>query len=217
MLKNDKIRRLKEKKYFKSLKEFTVFEKLKSPEKIQDFLDKIPINFENNGETLFSPLSVIKQNRAHCMEGALLAAAVFWYHGERPLILDLKTKSYDDSHVVAIFKRKTGWGAISKTNHITLRYRDPIYRDVRELAMSYFNEYFLDSGEKTLRSFSAPFNLSRFGFEWLTAEKSLWYIDKELDKSFHFKILKSRDEKKLRPADKIEIKAGKLVEWEKKK
>src|SRR3989344_3210239 len=126
--------------------EFAIFEKLTTPEKIQDFIDILPVNFEPNSDTSRSPLMTLREGRAHCMEGALIAASALWYHGEPPLLLDLKTTKGDDDHVVTLFKRHGRWGAISKTKHAVLRYRDAIYRSVRELVMSYFHEYFLDSG-----------------------------------------------------------------------
>lgn len=196
-------------------KEFRVFRTLKTPSKIQDFVDGIPINFEKNGDTCRSPLMVLKHRKAHCMEGALLAAAALWHHGERPLLLDLKTTNNDESHVVTLFKRSGGWGAISKTNHAVLRYRDPIYKTPRELAASYFNEYFLDSGIKTLRSYSAPFSLLRYGADWLTAKENLWKIVNDVDKCRHFKILKFGIVKRLRLADPVEIRAGKITKWKK--
>ena len=147
-------------------KEFEIFKKLDTPVKIQDFLDAIRINFEVKRETCRSPLMVLRHKEAHCMEGAMLAAACFWYNGQRPLLLDLKTmvrprspQEKDDDHVVALFKENGRWGAVSKTNHAGLRYRDPVYKTVRELALSYFHEYFLDNGVKTMRSYSAPFSL----------------------------------------------------------
>ena len=146
----------------------------------------------------------------------MLAAAALWYQGRPPLLLDLKTTAADDDHVVALFKEGNRWGAISKTNHAVLRYRDAIYRDSRELAMSYFNEYFLDSGVKTLRSFFAPFDLSKYGNEWLTSRGDLGDIAAELDFSKHIEIFKKGAERKLRLADKSEIEAGKILEWRKK-
>ena len=196
-------------------KEFTVFKKLKSPKRIQDFLDAIPINFETGGETCRSPLMTLKHNEAHCMEGAMLAAAALWRHGERPLLLDLKSADNDDDHVVTLFRYKDHWGAISKTNHAVLRWRDPIYKTVRELTMSYFNEYFLDSGQKTLRSFSAPFNLLRYGKNWLATEENLWHIAADLDDSPHFNIMENGATRRLRRADPLEIEAGKLTQWRK--
>ena len=154
---------------------------------------------------------------AHCMEGAMLAAAAFWYHGGKPLLLDLKTKDARDfDHVVAPFKIHGLWGAISKTNHAVLRYRDPIYRDIRELVMSYFNEYFLDDGKKTLRSHSTLFDLSTLGTDWLTSKKNLWNVAELLDRSPHVNILKDkRVVKDLRRANRTEIEAGKIIEWKK--
>lgn len=196
-------------------KHFAVFKKLNSPAKIQDFINKIPINFERDGETCRSPLMVLKTNKAHCIEGATLAVACFWHNGQRPLLLDLKTTKKDDDHVVALFKENGRWGAVSKTNHAVLRYRDPIYKTVRELALSYFHEYFLDSGIKTLRSYSFPFSLLQYDDDWLVSEKNVWRIPEELDKSRHFKILPDGFSKNLRPADPIEIKAGKLTQYKK--
>ena len=196
-------------------KEFRFFKKLNSPAKVQDLLNRMPQNFDAGRRTCRSPLMALERNRAHCMEGAMLAAAIFWYHGERPLVLDLRTTKKDDDHVVALFKRHGRWGAVSKTNHAVLRYRDPIYKNIRELTMSYFNEYFLDDGIKTLREYSAPFDLRRYGADWLTSKKNLWEIPYDLDRSRHFKILPPGGAKNLRLADKIEIESGKIVEWKK--
>src|SRR5512132_4274323 len=118
--------------------EFEVFKKLDTPAKIQDFLDSFPQNLEWDGETCHSPLYVLRHRKAHCMEGAMLAAAILWYHGEKPLVMDLKTTKRDVDHIVAPFKAGGRWGALSKVNTATLRYRDPVYRSIRELAMSYF-------------------------------------------------------------------------------
>lgn len=207
---------------FKDLtkEELKVFKQLNSPHKLQDFINAIPANFEKNGETLRSPRWVLKERQAHCAEGAFLAAAVLWFHGQKPLLMDLKTTDDDFDHVVALFCRGKFWGAISKTNHAVLRYREPIYANPRELAMSYFHEYFLDNGAKTLRSYSAPFDLSKIrlnsldnlGVSWLTTEEDLWQIADLLDSSPHYRILDKKKVASLRRADPIEIKAGKLTE-----
>ncbi len=197
------------------IKEFKIFKKLDTPAKIQDFVNKIPINFEVGKRTCWSPLTVLKNKEAHCMEGALLAAAIFWYNGEPPLLMNLRTTDDDYGHVLAIFKRGGRWGAVTKTNHAVLRYRDLVYISVRELAMSYWNEYFLDSGKKTMRSYSAPFDLSKCGSDWLTSKKNLWEIFDDFMASKHFKILDKEMIRELRRADPIEIKAGKLTEWKK--
>lgn len=194
--------------------EIKVLERLNTPQKIQDFLNKLPINFEEDGGTARSPRQVLKLRKAHCIEGALLAAVALWYHGQKPLLLDLVTTKNDDDHVVALFKQNGYWGAISKTNHAVLRYREPVYKTVRELAMSYFHEYFKDTGQKTLRKFSRPFDLSKIkNKDWLTSGEDLWEINNALDDYFHYNILTPRQIKNLRPAEKIEVEAGKLVEW----
>jgi len=196
--------------------EFKIFRKLNSPEKIQDFIDGIKINFEPSGETNHSPLMVLKRKGAHCFEGAVLAAAALWHNGERPILVNLKTTPDDYGHVLAIFKRGGKWGAITKTNHAVLRYRDPVYRSLRELVMSYFNEYFMDNGIKTLRTYSLPFDLTKYGDGWVTSKKSLSKILDALMNSPHVKILDKDSIRHLRPAAPIEIKAGKLTEWKKK-
>ncbi|TSC59851.1 MAG: hypothetical protein LiPW15_519 [Parcubacteria group bacterium LiPW_15] len=196
--------------------DFAVFKKLTTPAKVQDFLNKIPINFEPEGETCRSPLLSLKHKKAHCLEGAYLAAAALWFHGREPLLLDLRTVSRDDDHVVALFKESGRWGAISKTNHAVLRYREPVYASIRELAMSYFHEYFLDDGKKTMRDYSALFGLLKYGDGWLTSKDNLWDIGADLDDSRHFKIFPKNSRVRLRRADKVEIEAGKIVEWKKK-
>jgi hypothetical protein len=193
--------------------EFGIFKKLRSPAAIQDFINGLEMNFTGRRHTYASPLVVLQTGKAHCMEGAMFAAAALWHLGHPPLLLDLKTTTHDDDHVVVLFKEGGRWGAISKTNHAVLRYRDPVYRDSRELAMSYFNEYFLDSGVKTMRSYSAPFDLLKYSDEWLTSRGDLGDIATDLDFSKHFQIIKKGAGRKLRRADKSEIEAGKIVEW----
>jgi len=195
--------------------EFNVFKKINSPSRVQDFLNSLEMNFEKNGETCSSPLFVLKKGQAHCMEGAMLAAAIFWYHGQKPLLLDLKTSKPDVDHVVTLFKEAGRWGAVSKTNHGVLRYREPIFKTVRELALSYFHEYFLDDGRKTMRSYSAPFSLLDYDNDWVFSDGNLWAIPDDLDSSKHFPILQKNQEKKLRKAERVEIEAGKLTEWTK--
>lgn len=194
--------------------ELALLRPLKTPIKIQDFLDALPINFETEGETYFSPRRVLRENRAHCLEGALLAAACLWLQGEEPLLLDLKTTNADLDHVVALYQRHGLWGAISKTNHAVLRFRDPIYRTPRELAASYFHEYFLnETGRKTLRSYSQVFKLKRFGTAWITAEEKLDELVTALDHSRHFAIFPKANQKFLRPASALERKAGELTDY----
>lgn len=194
--------------------EHAVFAKLNSPKKIQDYLDTLPINFETSGETYMSPRRVIRNQTAHCFEGALLAAAALAYHGQKPLLLDLVTIDRDEDHVVALFFEGRRWGAISKTNHPILRYRDPVYKNVRELAMSYFHEYIMDDGTKSLRRFSRPFDLSRYPpSKWVTAEKDLDWLVATLDNSPHFDVAPKNAIRKLRKASKLEVKAINITEW----
>lgn len=196
-------------------KEITLMRKLNTPAKVQDFLNGLKFNFEKKGETLKSPILSLRAQRAHCFEGALLGAFLLSLQGFTPYLIHLKATKGDFDHVVTPFKIGRYWGALSKTNHAVLRYREPIYKNIRELAMSYFHEYFLDNGKKTLRQYSALFNLDTFKSGWAISQKDLWDIDKKLDKIKHYDIVPKAYLKKLRKADKIEIKAGKIVEYKK--
>lgn len=195
--------------------ELDILQPLTTPKKIQDFLEGFPSNLSRYSDSCSSPRMALRKGRAHCIEGAFLAATALWLQGKEPLLLDLKAQSPDFDHVVALFKKNGYWGAISKSNHPVLRYRDPIYRTLRELVLSYFHEYILpETGEKTLRSYSRPFSLKRFGEKWVTSEHHLWDIALALDQSLHYNILPKGSEKSLRKASKIECLAGKMKEWE---
>lgn len=210
---------MKSNRYIKEYteKEKSLLRRLNSPKKIQDYINTLPINFEKDGDTFRSPRKVMKLKTAQCMEGALFSAAALEFHGHKPLIMDLKATDYDFDHVVAVFKQDGYFGAISKTNHAVLRYREPIYKTIRELALSFFHEYFNDRGIKNLRSYSRLLDLNHFNnLNWRISEKDLFEIPEYLDKTKHFNILSKRQIKNLRKADEIEIKAGKLVEWKKK-
>lgn len=129
-------------------------------------------------------------------------------------MLDLRTTANDQDHVVALFTERGRWGAVSKTNHAVLRWREPVYTSVRELAASYFHEYFLDNGKKTLREYSRPFDLSSKKYSgWTVAEEHLWHISEALDNSLHYMFLPRGFARHLRRADPIERKAGMIVEW----
>ena len=145
-------------------KEKALMQKLDTPVKVQSFLNSLKFNFEKDGrQTLKSPVLVLRSKNAHCIEGAILGAYILSLHGFAPQILHLKTTKGDYDHVIALFKIKGLWGALSKTNHAVLRYREPIYKNIRELVMSYFHEYFLNNnGKKTLRQYSKPLNLNAF-------------------------------------------------------
>lgn len=200
---------------FLTPREKKLFARLTTPEKIQDHLDSLRINFELGGETHRSVREALKHKEAHCIEGALIAAAALWYHGTPPLLLDLMAERGDDDHVVALYRLNGYWGALSKSNHATIRWRDPVYKSVRELALSYFHEWFPEAtGRRTLRSYSAPLDLRQFGTDWMTSEKGLWWLDKELNKAKHFPIAPRKNLRALRRADKTERRAGSILEWQ---
>lgn len=191
-----------------------ILRKLSTPRKIQDFLDRLPVNFEKHGDTHMSPRRVLRERKAHCVEGALLAAAAMWMHGKPPLLLDLKTIELDDEHVVALFKEHGHWGAISKTNHAVVRYRDPIYKTVRELAVSYYHEYFRDrDGLKTLASYSRPFDLRTLGDYWVTSEQDLWELDDLLNRVPHHRVVPEKCRRLVRRATPFERKVLNAREW----
>ena len=197
-------------------REIALIKKLNTPAKAQDFLNGLKFNFEKRGETLKSPLLTLRGGNAHCFEGALLGAYILSLRGFTPYLMHLKTIKGDYDHIVAPFKVGGFWGALSKTNHAVLRYREPIYRNIHELALSYFHEYFLDNGKKTLRQYSMLLDLNKLKKNWIMSEDNLWWLDEKLDKIKHYNIAPKAYIKKLRKADKVEIKAGKIVEYKNK-
>jgi hypothetical protein len=163
--------------------------RLKTPQQIQDFLDRLPANFELDGDTHMSPRRVLRARVAHCTEGALFAAACLAFHGRDAFLMDLRADADDDDHVVTLFRERGLWGAISKTNHAVLRWRDPIYKTPRELAMSYAHEYFVTNGRKSLLSFSLPFPVTRYApARWVTAKDNLDWLILALDESPHLAL-----------------------------
>jgi hypothetical protein len=194
--------------------ELATLKRLNTPIKIQNFLDTLAINWEKKGETYMSPRMVLQEKKAHCLEGALLACLALWIAGVRPLVLDLRADG-DEDHVVALYKHNGYWGAISKTNHSTLRYRDPVYKTIRELVLSYFHEYFNDkTGKKALREYSTrPFNIKKLGTEWITSEENLHYIAQAIDDAPHTRLFRKGHAKMLRTADAMERRASKCIEW----
>ncbi len=196
--------------------ELRILRRLKTARHVQDYLDTLTQNYEPDGDTCLSPRRVMREGRAHCMEGAMLAALAFRLQGQKPLILDLESVSYDFDHVVALFQQHGRWGAVSKTNHAVLRYREPVYRTIRELVLSYFHEYFDPKGFKTLRRYSLPVDLSRFDKQgWVTHEEDVWFVPEYLVDVKHISLLTRSQIATLRRADPIEIKAGEIVEWQK--
>jgi len=167
---------------------------LATPYSIQQYLDACDYN--STDETR-SPLYVFEHRRAHCLEGAIFAAACLELQGRPPLVLDLQAFN-DDDHVIAVFKLDHCWGSIAKSNFTTLRYREPVYRSLRELVMSYFDLYFNTRGDKSLRAYSLPYNLNRFNrLKWRTTMKDLEDIGYFLDKVKHFSLLSKAQVKRL--------------------
>jgi hypothetical protein len=192
--------------------EVAIMRKLASPEAIQDFLTAMPSNPEPEGDTCYSVRAALKQNCCHCIEAAFIAACALLLHGKPALLLDLEAQG-DDDHVVALFKRGSHWGAISKSNHIWLRWRDAIYRTPRELAMSYFHEYVLNDN-KTLRRFSRPFNIGAFDpADWITCETDCWDMAGELVALPHIPLLTAAQARRLRKREHFEVHAGNMKEF----
>jgi hypothetical protein len=191
-----------------------VLARLNTPAKVQDYVSAIPANFELSGETCLPVREAMRQRRAHCIEGAFVAACAFWMQGKPPLLMDLKAKG-DDDHVVALYRERGHWGAVSKTNHVWLRWRDPVYRSLRELALSYFHEY-ATGKSKTLWSYSAAFDLRRFNSSvWVSGKESCWDVAETLDDARHYQLISTAQAKNLRPMDALEARADQLREYEK--
>ena len=171
---------------------------LKTPAGIQRFLDEMPYHLAG---TAWSPRRVLQEETAHCLEGATFGAAALRALGFPPLIVDLEADQ-DTDHVIAVFKSRGHWGAIAKSNFVGCRYREPVYRTLRELALSYFNIYFNLRGERTLRRYSRPVNLARFDRRhWMTSEKDIWYIAEYLVDIPHTRLLQRGLEKHLTRVD----------------
>jgi hypothetical protein len=178
---------------------------LKTPYLVQKFLEDAPYH---HGTTAWSPRLVLRENTAHCLEGAIFAAAALRVNGFKPLLWDLEGIR-DSDHVLAIYKHDNHWGAIAKSNFAGLRFREPVYRSLRELAMSYFDNYYNLLGERTLRAFSRPVDLSRFDrLHWMTSERSVWFIAEHLCHIPHTPLITKLQEKRLTRLDKRAHAAG---------
>ena len=178
---------------------------LSSPVKIQEYLDSIPYN---TTKRTLSPLLVMKERMAHCMDGGLFAASALRRLGYPPLIVDL-TAENDDDHIIAVFREGTCWGAIAKSNTTVLRFREPVYRSLRELAMSYFEVYYNLNSEKTLRSYSRAMDLSRFDDRnWETTVEDLEFIGDYTLKVRHYPLLTKKQIRALSKVPKYLYDAG---------
>ncbi len=190
-----------------SEKNKTVLSKLNSPFLIQEFLDSIAYN---PAPECNSPEKVISKRKAHCFEGALFAAACLRFNGEEPLIVDLRAEN-DDDHVIAVYRRGNYWGAIAKSNFTTLRYREPVYRSLRELAMSYFDFYFNTNGDKSLRSYTRALNLKMYDpRNWEFTDDDLEFIGDKLNEMHHYELLEQGAKEKLKRVPGYMLQAGML-------
>ena len=197
--------------------ELAVLQRLRTPEKAQEFVYELKQNFEPNGDTCNSIRVVLRTRRAHCIEGATLAACALWLNGEPPLLLDMQAV-HDFDHVIALFRRRGRWGAISKTNGIGLRWRDPIYANLRELSMSYFHEYYNDRDRKSLRTYSRPFDLRRLDPKiWATAEDGAWDLIDALEATRHYDLVSGAQARGLTRRDPFERRVGALLQYRKPK
>lgn len=185
---------------------------LRDPHGIQNFLDAMPYHL---ADTSWSPRIVLREGTSHCFEGAMFAAAALRINGYPPLVFDLEAEA-DTDHVVAIYRQGSHWGAIAKSNFTGCRYREPVYRNLRELAMSYFDVYFNLRGERTLRTFSRPVNLARFDhLDWMTTEKPLTFVAEYLFTISHYKLLRPGMAARLHRLDDRSFRAGCLDRAEK--
>ena len=190
-----------------SKEEYIFLNEFTDPWDIQVFLDSIDYN---PGYECRSPRWVIKKRSAHCFEGALFAAAVLDYLGYKPLIVDMKAFN-DDDHVIALFREAGYWGSVAKSNFTSLRYREPVYRSIRELIMSYFDFFFNINGEKSLRSYSLPLDLSAFNDRhWATTDEDLEYLGDKIESLHHFPVVSEKMITKLKYASESMIRAGLL-------
>ncbi len=180
---------------------------LDTPWKIQEFLDSISYNTDSQTR---SPRRVMRDSKAHCTEGAIFAAAALRFHGYPPLVIDLRAEN-DDDHVIAIYRVRGLIGAVAKSNFSGLRFREPIYRTYRELALSYFELYFNTLGEKSLRSYSRPLDLSTFdALNWMTTEEDIAWIGERLDALRHYPLIDELTAQNLHPVDELLYRAGLL-------
>ena len=178
---------------------------LNTPAKIQKFIDSITYQY---ADTAWSPQKVLRERKGHCLEGALLAAAALRVNGYPPLLMDLEAVR-DDDHVLAIYRERGLWGSVAKSNYAGLRFRAPVYRTLRELAISYFEHYYNLRGERTLRAYSVPVNLSRLdGKHWMTSEDDVWCVTDLLIDARHFEIIPDKVARSLPRLDRRSYEAG---------
>jgi len=179
-------------------KELRKLRSMKNPYGIQKFLDNMPYHLE---DTAWSPRKVLAEESSHCLEGAIFAAAALRANGYPPLLLDFEAEQ-DTDHVIAVYREDGCWGAVAKSNYAGCRWREPVHRTLRELALSYFNGYFNLRRERTLRRYSVPVNLQRFDRQnWMTTDQPVWFIVYHLFDIKHYSLMTKAQEKRLHRVD----------------
>jgi hypothetical protein len=190
--------------------ETSLLRRLSTPDKVQRYLDGLVYNVERGGDTVRSPRRVMRDRTAHCAEGAFFAAAAFRINGRPPLLVDLEADN-DDDHVLALYRDRGLWGSVAISKFSGLRFRAPVYRTVRELVMSYFEDYFNWDGDRTLRAYSRPLSLARFDrINWMTAEEDLWPVIDWLTVAKHTPLVSRRVANRLPRVDRRSFQAGVL-------
>lgn len=188
--------------------EVALLRRLSTPDKVQRYLDDLTYNLEKGGDTVRSPRRVMRDRTAHCAEGAFFAAAAFRVNGRPPLIVDLEADN-DDDHVLAVYRERGLWGSVAISKFSGLRFRAPVYRTVRELVMSYFEDYFNWDGDRTLRAYSRPLSLARFDrINWMTAEEDLWPVVEWLSVAHHTPLVGRAVANRLPRVDRRSYQAG---------
>ncbi len=190
-----------------SKREWRTLQRLKTPHGIQRMIDSFPYH---EADTAWSPRRVLQERVAHCCEGAMFAAAAMRAIGLPPLVMDLEGER-DTDHVIAVYRQRGCWGAIAKSHFTGLRDRMPIYRTLRELALSYFEDYFNLRGHRSLRTYSRPVNLARFDhLNWMASERPVWFIPGHLIEVPHTRLITPAQAKRLHRVDRLSIDAGLL-------
>jgi hypothetical protein len=188
--------------------EVALLRRLSTPDKVQRYLDDLTYNLEKGGDTVRSPRRVMRDRTAHCAEGAFFAAAAFRVNGRPPLIVDLEADN-DDDHVLAVYRERGLWGSVATSKFSGLRFRAPVYRTIRELVMSYFEDYFNWDGDRTLRAYSRPLSLARFDrINWMTAEEDLWPVVEWITVAHHTPLVGRAVGSRLPRVDRRSYRAG---------
>ena len=183
-------------------------DRISSPHGIQELLDSLAYSTD---ACYRSPLRSIRDGRAHCYDGAVLGAALLRRIGYPPLILNMFANGRDDEHLIAPFLRRGAWGAVAQSNVVGLRYREPIHRSIRELIISYFEQYFNTASEKTLRKYTRPINLAQFDRQhWMSDDRAMDLIADRLEQLRRVPILSRGMIAGLARVDPLSYRAGML-------